>query len=145
MSFFTTIANNDSQLKHLRAMLTHLPDCIPLGNSRYHFENFAPDPEKVELYGSAEAALNNVLEVTFASKGRKDESAPCPFEFQEHGPGLIAVVDVLTATLEEFPESALLQKWAKDLWCAAVYHYKSAKKKVGTCLVRRLPHSTSAE
>ncbi|KAG1804362.1 hypothetical protein EV424DRAFT_1432172 [Suillus variegatus] len=118
MSFFSTIANNDSQLKHLRAVLTHLPDCIPLGNSRYHFENFAPDPEKVELYGSAEAALNNVLEVTFAPKGRKDESAPCPFEFQERGPGLIAVVDVLTATLQEFPESALLQKWAKDLWRA---------------------------
>ncbi|KAG1899070.1 uncharacterized protein F5891DRAFT_916689, partial [Suillus fuscotomentosus] len=56
------------QLKHLRAMLTHLPDCIPLGNFRYHFENFAPDPEKVELYSSAEAALNNVLEVTFAPK-----------------------------------------------------------------------------
>ncbi|KAG1780802.1 hypothetical protein EV702DRAFT_1193624 [Suillus placidus] len=74
MSFFGTIAHNDSRLKHLQTVLTHLPDCIPLGNSKYHFENFAPDPEKVELYGSTEAALNNVLEVTFAPRGRMDES-----------------------------------------------------------------------
>ncbi|KAG2072267.1 hypothetical protein BDR04DRAFT_1096860 [Suillus decipiens] len=51
-----------------------------LGNLKYRFKNFAPGPEKVELY---EAALSNALEATFTPKGRKDESAPCPFELQE--------------------------------------------------------------
>lgn len=97
MSFFSIISHNDKQLKRLRTALAHLPDDIPLGNSKYQFENFTPDPEKIELYGSDEAALNNALEVTFAPKGRKDEFAPCPFEFQERGPGLIAIVDVLAA------------------------------------------------
>ncbi|KAG2066722.1 hypothetical protein BDR04DRAFT_985042, partial [Suillus decipiens] len=54
------------QLSHLRTALEQLPDSIPLGNSKYHFEYYAPDPGKVELYGSTEAMLNNVLEVTFA-------------------------------------------------------------------------------
>jgi hypothetical protein len=39
-----------------------------------NIEHFVPDPEKVEEYGSAEAAVNNALEVTlFVPQGRKDE------------------------------------------------------------------------
>ncbi|KAG0697715.1 hypothetical protein DFH29DRAFT_763150, partial [Suillus ampliporus] len=95
--------------------LAQLPHSIPLGNSKYNFEHYAPDPERVELYGSTEAALNNVLEVMFAPRGRKDESAPCLFEFQECGPGLVAVIDVLTAALNKFPDSTLLRKWVHDL------------------------------
>ncbi|KAG2090365.1 uncharacterized protein F5147DRAFT_764422 [Suillus discolor] len=83
MSFFEDIGRNNAQLSHLRTALTQLPHSIPLGNSKYNFEHYAPDPERVELYGSTD--------------GQKDESAPCPFEFQERGPGLVAVVDVLTA------------------------------------------------
>ncbi|KAG1792383.1 hypothetical protein EV424DRAFT_1286026, partial [Suillus variegatus] len=56
------------QLSHLRKALAQLPHSIPLGNSKYNFEHYAPDPERVELYGSTEAALNNVLEVTFAPR-----------------------------------------------------------------------------
>ncbi|OJA09964.1 hypothetical protein AZE42_11746 [Rhizopogon vesiculosus] len=95
MNFFNTVSRNDTKLQRLRTALTHLPDCTPLDNSKYQFEHFTPDPEKVEEYGSAGAAVNDALEVTFAPKGRKDESTPCPFEFQERGPGLVAVVDVL--------------------------------------------------
>ncbi|KAG0700976.1 hypothetical protein DFH29DRAFT_1069907 [Suillus ampliporus] len=101
MSFFEDIGRNNAQLSHLRTALAQLPHSIPLGNSKYNFEHYAPDPERVELYGSTEAALNNVLEVTFAPRGRKDESAPCPFEFQERGPGLVAVVDVPSSTNTE--------------------------------------------
>ncbi|OJA09530.1 hypothetical protein AZE42_06998 [Rhizopogon vesiculosus] len=126
MSFFDAVSRNDTKLQRLRTALTHLPDCIPLDNSKYQFEHFTPDPEKVEEYGSAEAAVNNALEVTFAPKGRKNESAPCPFEFQGRGPGLVAVVDVLVSVLQENPQSALLHKWTDNLWRAAVYHYKSA-------------------
>ncbi|KAG2107137.1 uncharacterized protein F5147DRAFT_653379 [Suillus discolor] len=75
MSFFEDIGRNNAQLSHLRKALAQLPHSIPLGNSKYNFEHYAPDPERVELYGSTEAALNNVLEVTFAPRGRKDESA----------------------------------------------------------------------
>ncbi|KAG0709396.1 hypothetical protein DFH29DRAFT_1075086 [Suillus ampliporus] len=137
MSFFEDIGRNNAQLSHLRTALAQLPHSIPLGNSKYNFEHYAPDPERVELYGSTEAALNNVLEVTFAPRGRKDESAPCPFEFQERGPGLVAVVDVLTAALNEFPNSALLRKWVHDLWRTTIYHYECAKQSV--------PSSTNTE
>lgn len=130
MNFFDDVGRNDALLSHLRTVLAQLPDSIPLGNSKYNFEYYAPDPDKVELYGSTEAALNNALEVTFAPRGRKDESAPCPFEFQERGPGLVAIVDVLTTALNEFPNSALLQKWVGDLWRTAEYHYKCAKQSV---------------
>ncbi|KAG1764574.1 hypothetical protein EV702DRAFT_1204953 [Suillus placidus] len=109
MSFFNDIGCNNTWLSHLQTALTHLPHSIPLGNS--NFEHYAPDPERVELYGSTEAALNNALEVTCA-------------------PGLIAVVDVLMAALNEFPNSTLLQKWVRDLYRTAVYHYKCAKQPV---------------
>ncbi|KAG2122110.1 hypothetical protein DEU56DRAFT_832815 [Suillus clintonianus] len=130
MSFFHDVVRNDARLNHLRTALTQLPHSIPLGNSKYNFEHYVPDPDRVELYGSTEAALNNVLEVTFAPRGRKDESALCPFEFEERGPGLVAVVDVLTAALNQCPNSALLQKWLRDLWRTTVYHYNCAKQSV---------------
>jgi len=72
MDFFNNVERNNARLSHLRTALAQLPDSIPLGNSKYNFEHYAPDPDKVELYGSTEAALNNVLEVTFAPRGRKD-------------------------------------------------------------------------
>ncbi|KAG2071439.1 hypothetical protein BDR04DRAFT_1117642 [Suillus decipiens] len=101
MGFFDNVRCNDAQLSHLQTALEQLPDSIPLGNSKYNFEYYAPDPDKVELYGSTEAALNNVLEVTFA--------------LGEQGPGLVAVVDVIMAALNEFPNSMLLQKWGPIL------------------------------
>ncbi|KAG1721055.1 hypothetical protein EDB19DRAFT_1611950, partial [Suillus lakei] len=55
-------------LERLKTALSHLPDNIPLGNQRYNFEHFSPDPEKIELYGTSEAAVNHELEVTFAPK-----------------------------------------------------------------------------
>ena len=93
MSFFKTVANADAALERLRTLLSHLPDSIPLGNSKYNFERFAPDPEKVELYGTSEAAINHELEVTFAPKGRKDESVPYPFQFEVRGPGCQSCIE----------------------------------------------------
>ncbi|KAG2112346.1 uncharacterized protein F5147DRAFT_744584 [Suillus discolor] len=105
MSLFQTVISIDTSLERLKTALSHLPDNIPLGNQRYNFEHFSPDPEKIELYGTSEAAINHELEVTFAKKGRRDDSAPCPFEFEECGPGLTAVVDVLRAVLHKDPNS----------------------------------------
>jgi len=116
----------DKLLKQLRMALTHLPSSIPRKEARYHFKGWAPHPEDIEMYGSTESALNHALEVTFAPGGQKGEMAPCPFEFEEQGPGLVAMVDALTMELHKAPMSAVLQKWAEDLWRAAVYHYKSA-------------------
>ena len=48
MSFFNTVSRNDTKLQRLRTVLTHFPHCIPLGNSKYQFEHFTPDPEKAE-------------------------------------------------------------------------------------------------
>jgi hypothetical protein len=75
-------------------LLFHLPDCkLPLGNQRYNFEHFSPPPDKIELYGTSEAAINHELEVTFAPKGQRGDAAPCPFGFEECGPGLVAVIN----------------------------------------------------
>jgi len=131
MDFFSRLTDQLKQLEHLRIALTHLPDTtIPLGDEKYNFVSWAPDPEDIELYGSPEAALNHVLEVTFAPQGRKDKSAPCPFELVEQGPGLVAVVDALTQAVKEDPMSAVLEKWVNDLWRVAVYHYESAGQQV---------------
>ncbi|KAH0826815.1 hypothetical protein J3R83DRAFT_5241, partial [Lanmaoa asiatica] len=80
---FADLASADQPLNPLRTALSHLPDPIPLGNEQYCFQHYVPDPEKVELYGTTKAALNNVLEATFAPNGRGNDDAPCRFEFVE--------------------------------------------------------------
>ncbi|KAF8450400.1 hypothetical protein L210DRAFT_3756004 [Boletus edulis BED1] len=105
-------------LNRLRAALSCLPESIPLSpeNGQYNFQHYAPDPEKVELYDTTEAALvNNTLEITFAPNGRRGDDAPCKFEFMERGPGLVAVVDALKSELIIAPTSSILHKWVEDL------------------------------
>ncbi|KAL4072410.1 hypothetical protein V8B97DRAFT_1844898, partial [Scleroderma yunnanense] len=122
MDFFHRLTNQLKQLEHLHTALTHLPNTIPLGDEKYNFVSWAPDPEDIELYGSSEAALNHALkDETFAPQGHKDESTPCPFELTEQGPGLVGVVDALTQAVKENPMSAVLKKWVNDLWWVAVY------------------------
>ncbi|KAG1737383.1 hypothetical protein EDB19DRAFT_1717515 [Suillus lakei] len=75
MNFFNDVERSSAQLSHLRTALVQLPNSISLGNSKYNFEHYAPDPEKVKLYGSTEAALNNALEVTFAPRGQLLQSS----------------------------------------------------------------------
>ncbi|KIO12119.1 hypothetical protein M404DRAFT_125129 [Pisolithus tinctorius Marx 270] len=125
-------------LEELCAALSHLPEAIPFGSSHYQFETYTPDPDDIELYGTTEAALNHTLEVVFAPNGRKDDSAPCPFKFHEQGPGLIAVVDVIAMELHVSPNSAVLQKWIRDLWRAAKYHYMLANQPVSSELCQNL-------
>ncbi|KAG0693764.1 hypothetical protein DFH29DRAFT_1038015 [Suillus ampliporus] len=111
MSFFEDIGRNNAQLSHLQMALTQLPHSIPLRNSKYNFEHYAPDLERVELYGSTEAALNNVLEVTFAPRGWKDELALCPFKFQvlsstntENAKGDSEALNIDAGNYEDLPE-----------------------------------------
>jgi hypothetical protein len=117
-------------LKQLRLLLAQLPDTIPFSDDIYNFTNFSPDPEKVELYGSNEAAVNNALEITFAKSGRNP--GPCPFRLEEQGPGLVAVVGVLETYLIEFPQSAILHKWVADLTSVAKFYYSEAGKAVSS-------------
>jgi hypothetical protein len=69
MSFFEIVITINTLLDRLETALSHLPDNIPLGNQRYNFEHFSPDPEKIELYGTSQATVNQELEVTFVLKG----------------------------------------------------------------------------
>jgi hypothetical protein len=120
-------------LKQLRILLAHLPDIIPFSDDVYSFTNFSPDPEKVDLYGTNEAAVNNALEITFAKYGR--DPGPCPFQLEAQGPGLVAVVGVLETYLIESPQSALLNKWVVDLTNAAKFQYSKAGKAVSNSAI----------
>jgi hypothetical protein len=117
-------------LMRLRMLLAQLPDTIPFSNDVYNFTNFSPDPEKVDMFGTNKAAVNNALEITFAKSGR--DPGPCPFPLVEQGPGLVAVVGVLECYLIEFPQSAILHKWVLDLTKAAKFQYSEAGKVVST-------------
>ena len=103
----------EDSLEYLKHLLSNLPDTVPSAGNIYDFHNFVPDPELVELLGSREAALNNTLEVVFASQGCL--TGPNPFILIDKGPWLVAVVDVLQNIINEYPQSAILQKWVDDL------------------------------
>jgi hypothetical protein len=90
MSFFETVISIDtSLLERPKIAFSHLPDSIHLGNQKYSFEHFSPDPEKSELCGTSEAAINQELEMTFATKGQRGNSPPYRFEFGEPISGLV--------------------------------------------------------
>ena len=128
MGFFTDLDRITRSLNHLRTLLSHLPESLPSPESpdraKYNFQYYVPDPEKVKLYGTTEAALNNTLEITFAPNGRKGNDAPCQFQFTEHGPGLVAVADAIEKELGVAPNSAILGKWVEDLLQVAECHYR---------------------
>jgi hypothetical protein len=130
MGFFTDLDRITRSLNHLRTLLSHLPESLPLSESpdraKYNFQYYIPDPKKVELYGTTEAALNNALEITFAPNGRKGNDAPCRFQFAEHSPGLVAVADAIETELGVTPSSAILRKWVEDLLQVAEYHYRAS-------------------
>ena len=119
--------NISHDLQYLRHLLSNLPDTVLHGDI-YDFRNFEPDPQLVELYGTNEAAVNNVLEVTFAPRGRVD--GPSPFPILEQGPGLVAIVDVLQRFITEFPQSAIMKKWLEDFLKAAVHEIGSSGEDV---------------
>jgi hypothetical protein len=132
----------DRALDRLQILLNNLPIPLPTSFAMYDFIYFSPDPEAVELYGSEEAALNNVLEATFAPKGRK--VGPCPFELLEKGPGLVAVVEVLRDVLTKCPTSAIMAKWVEDLTQAAIYQFDAIGQPVSSGQERHLiSHSVS--
>ncbi|KAL5529773.1 hypothetical protein ACEPAG_5760 [Sanghuangporus baumii] len=87
-----------------------LPDSLPYSNQFYFFENFAPDPEKVDLIGSVAWAVNDAFEIVLAPKGRHHG-----IELKERGPELVTVVDVLRRYTEAFSADVVLQKWILDL------------------------------
>jgi hypothetical protein len=55
--------------------------------SRYHFQDFAPDPDWIETIGTVEGAINRELEVRLGTR------ANGPIEFVERGPSVEALVD----------------------------------------------------
>jgi hypothetical protein len=111
-------------LHNLRNLLKILPSTIPTSALFYNFNGYAPNPDKLELYGSRESVLNQTLEVAFAPRRRKDGDRP--FKLLEQGPGLVAVVDVLQEHLVEFSGSPILTKWVEDFTKAASSEYISA-------------------
>ncbi len=99
-------------LSQLRRCLEELPRGLP--DNMYNFQHFEPSEEDVDKYGR-QGALNHALEVTFCPGGRQQG----PFSLAGRGPGLLAVVDVLSKYTAEFPQDAMLQKWVLDLTEAA--------------------------
>ena len=106
-----------AKLRSLESLLSSLPDTIPFGETCYRFIGFTPSKDDVDLYGTAVAAFNRTLEVTFCPGGRVNG---VPINLVEQGPGLVAVAYTLEKYLTYYPaESALLLKWVDDLTMAA--------------------------
>ena len=59
-----------AKLRSLESLLSSLPDTIPFGETCYQFIGFTPSKDDLELYGTAVAAFNHTLEVTFCPGGR---------------------------------------------------------------------------
>ncbi|EIW74896.1 hypothetical protein CONPUDRAFT_159670 [Coniophora puteana RWD-64-598 SS2] len=127
-NFFHNISRTRESVRQLRTALEGLPGTIPFGSSHYSFIGWEPNPEDVENYGTAAAALNRELEVTFAPSGRADDSSPYAFLLLERGPGLTAVADVLASALQAAPDDEPLKKWLNDFWRTVAHYYSEANK-----------------
>ncbi|KAG0693578.1 hypothetical protein DFH29DRAFT_1084188 [Suillus ampliporus] len=93
MSFFEDIGRNKRTVEPPPNGTRTTSHSIPLGNSKYNFEHYAPDLERVELYGSTEAALNNVLEGHVPSSTNT-----------ENAKGDSEVLDIDAGDYEDLPE-----------------------------------------
>jgi len=102
------------QLYKLQCHLECLPESLP--SSGFHFfQTFVPDPEKVGDFGSVEAAINHALEISLCPGGQQSG----PIILKEHGPGILAIVEVLDNYNKKFPKFTIMQKWISDLIAAA--------------------------
>ncbi|KDQ55404.1 hypothetical protein JAAARDRAFT_37426, partial [Jaapia argillacea MUCL 33604] len=99
-------------LANLCGLLSGLPST--LSENAYNFENYAVNKEEEEDKGHV-GALNHDFEHVFCPQGRVHG----PIELKGRGKGLVAVVDVLSAALADFPQDAVLQKWVSDLTAGA--------------------------
>lgn len=106
-----------AKLDYLVLLLSNLPGTIPTSSKTYQPECYAPADEWIENIGCVKGAVNRQLEVVFGARQSPD-GKPRVVTFQEQGPGLLAVVDVLRAQLLGAPPSpsdGLLIKWLDDL------------------------------
>ncbi|KIJ35941.1 hypothetical protein M422DRAFT_261695, partial [Sphaerobolus stellatus SS14] len=113
-------SGTEKQLSKLKLLLEHLPTSLPApdpATSQYPFVGYEPDPDDVELTGSVVGALNKAFEVIFGFKSRSEGDGIIPIK--ERGPGICAVVDVLSSAFVKEPFNALLNKWVEDLTLAA--------------------------
>jgi len=113
---FKILSSSEVQLQLYK--LWHHLECLPesLPSSGFHFfQSFVPNPENVEDFGSVEAAVNHALEISLCPRGRQSG----PIILKEHGPGILAIVEVLDKYNKKFPKSTIMQKWISDLIAAA--------------------------
>ncbi|PIL32858.1 hypothetical protein GSI_04975 [Ganoderma sinense ZZ0214-1] len=116
-----------ARLAHLWTCFDTLPLTLP--DTTHSFQHFELSDEDIEDRGRV-GALNHHLECTFCPQGR----ANGPFLLNGRGPGLLSLVDVLSAFIEDFPSDAILQKWVEDLIRAAE-HTSSTTDPVGGSMV----------
>ncbi|PIL29838.1 hypothetical protein GSI_08045 [Ganoderma sinense ZZ0214-1] len=112
-----------ARLAHLRACFDTLP--LTLSDTTYSFQQLELSDEDIEDRGCVRA-LNHCLECTFCPQGHANGS----FLLNGRGPGLLSLVDVLSAFIVDFPGDAILQKWVEDLIRAAE-HTSSTTGPVG--------------
>jgi hypothetical protein len=91
----------DEALVRLKQLLENLPDDLLNSGFIYDFQDFVPDLEKVEMFGTREAAVNHALEVAFAPLRR--EEGPVLFLLLERGPALSCVRTISTKHQYGFP------------------------------------------
>ncbi|KAF8601985.1 hypothetical protein BDV93DRAFT_474979, partial [Ceratobasidium sp. AG-I] len=127
----------DHRLSNLLLRLSALPNHLSDHPNVYPFSNFSLTPHDIELYGSAQGALNHNLQLVFGS--RFDNR---PIEFRGRGSSLLSVVDVLNRYITgEAGENVLLWKWVEDLTSGAVAASVQLPKATRTKRKRRAPQT----
>ncbi|KAG8706755.1 hypothetical protein FRC09_002240 [Ceratobasidium sp. 395] len=125
-----------ARLTRFRSAITLLPSKLPAGSSVYNFNNWTPDPQLLEDYGTPCSVLNAALESTFGLRGQS------PIIFTEKGPGLESLANVLERHLTgDYTEKAVIGKWLDDLIAAA--ERMSTERK--TNKTKRVPKPSAAQ
>ncbi|KAF8600686.1 hypothetical protein BDV93DRAFT_608572 [Ceratobasidium sp. AG-I] len=112
-------------LEELRSLLAGLSSIHQSFGIVYPFEAFTIDDEWLELTGSIQGSVNHSLEVAF---GNRADPSNTPIKLKSHGPDLVAVVDVLSHSIDgKGGENPILINWISDLKVAAISAYNLAQ------------------
>ena len=104
--------------------LLRLPKSLPLAfeTSKYNFTWFSPDPDWIEQEGE-EAAINRELEIILCLQAYG-------LVLPEHGPGIVALANILHNLINAFPNSVLSMIWLEDVMRAAKAAIAAARVQV---------------